>query len=53
MKMQGNVWVARASPRARLGRVGRSVERTLRVQATTHAERAKSVASRLKIGASQ
>ena len=38
---------ARSSPRARPRRVPAQSERTLQVQATTHAERAKSAAPRL------
>ena len=40
----------RASPRARPRRVPAQSERTWRVQATTHAERAKSAAPRLEMG---
>lgn len=41
---------ARASPRARSRRLSAESGRTLRVQATTHAARAKSAAPRLEMG---
>lgn len=48
-KLKGNVWVVRASPRARPRRLSAQSERTLQYKATTHAERAQSVAS-LEVG---
>ena len=50
--MEGNVWVCTRESASAAGRVPTRAERTKESQATTYAERAKSVASQLEIGSS-